>query len=308
MTSRVGPPAPHETDLVVVGGGPAGCAAARMAASVGMRSVLVEAGGLCRGLRRIPVLDNALGGHGSGPELADAVAAELARTELCRLLLGRRAVELRAGDDRVTVTLDTGARVGAPYAVVATGVAPLQPRDVDWVTAPAGLTLPPLWEADASDAVGRTLLVLGGDRPIGTFLRAHPAADTRLLVAFPRSDDHKVEEVHDDPRVTLLPVGRLTLRSVEGRVAAEISGRSGGRRPVEADAVFLSIGGAPTAPDGDLVRDGAGYCRPSDQHPRVIVAGDLRSARFQRVMTAMGSGSEAALRAYYAGRGLAVGE
>lgn len=46
------------------------------------------------------------------------------------------------------------------------------------------------------------------------------------------------------------------------------------------------------------------YCPPIGQHPRIIVAGDLRSARFQRIMTALGSGSEAALHAYYATREL----
>ncbi|MYS32518.1 pyridine nucleotide-disulfide oxidoreductase, partial [Streptomyces sp. SID4920] len=59
---------------------------------------------------------------------------------------------------------------------------------------------------------------------------------------------------------------------------------------------------APAAPAGDPVRGADGYCAPADQHPRVLVAGDLRSARYQRIMTALGSGSEAALHAYYADR------
>lgn len=63
----------------------------------------------------------------------------------------------------------------------------------------------------ADTLYGTDLIVIGGDRPIGTFLRAHPTTDTRPLVA-----------------------------------------------------------------------------------------GDLRSARFQRIMTALGSGSETALHAYYA--------
>lgn len=57
------------------------------------------------------------------------------------------------------------------------------------------------------------------------------------------------------------------------------------------------LGGYTTAPPGDLARGADGYCPPTDQHPRIIVAGGLRSARFQRIMTALGSGSEAALRA-----------
>ncbi|OKI48725.1 pyridine nucleotide-disulfide oxidoreductase [Streptomyces sp. TSRI0281] len=295
--------------MIIVGGGPAGCAAARTAAGVGMRSVLVEPETLCRNLYRIPALNNVLGGHTSGPALADAITTELKSTELCRLELGRRAVELRADDDHVTATLDTGARLTAPYAVVATGVGPLQPRDAAWITAPGGLTLPPLWQAEADDAEGRTLLVLGGDRPIGTFLRAHPATGTRLLVAYPEADAYKTEEIRDDPRVTLLPVAHLTLAFSEGTaVTAEAVGRDGIRHTVTADAAYLSIGSVPTAPPGDLVRGADGYCPPTGQHPRLIVAGDLRSARFQRIMTAMGSGSEAALRAYYAARGLSAGD
>ncbi|MFI5726957.1 FAD-dependent oxidoreductase [Streptomyces cyaneofuscatus] len=295
----------YDTDLIVIGGGPAGCAAARMAASVGMCSILIEPDRLCRNLYRIPALNNVLGGYTSGPEFADSIVAELKSTELCRLELGRHVTELRADDDRVTVTVDTGTRLTAPYAIVATGVGPLQPRDVAWITAPEGLALPPLWQAEADDAEGRALLVLGGDRPIGTFLRAHPTTDTRLLVAYPAADAYKVEEIREDPRVTLLPVERLTLSCGEGaQVSAEAVDQGGARRTVTADAAYLSIGNAPTAPPGDLTRGADGYCPPPDQHPRVIVAGDLRSARFQRIMTALGSGSEAALHAYYAAREL----
>ncbi|MFI8825413.1 pyridine nucleotide-disulfide oxidoreductase [Streptomyces sp. NPDC053431] len=331
------PATPSHTDLLVIGGGPAGCAAARMAAGVGMRSILIEPDALCRNLYRIPALNNVLGGHTSGPALADAITDELENTELCRLELGRRVTHLQVIDRpsgtsghgtfphatspraaspdanaahanaaHVTVTLDTGARLTAPYAVVATGVGPLQPGDVPWITAPDGRALPPLWQAGADDAAGRTLLVLGGDRPIGTFLRAHPTTATRLLVAYPAADAYKTEEIRDDPRVTLLPVDHLTLRRDGGAatVTAEAVGPLGGRRTLTADAAYVSIGNAPTAPPGDLVRGADGYCPPGDQHPRLIVAGDLRSARYQRIMTALGSGSEAALRAYYASREL----
>ncbi|GAA2292958.1 FAD-dependent oxidoreductase [Streptomyces atrovirens] len=300
---RTGSPATHDTDLIIIGGGPAGCAAARMAASVGMRSILIEPDALCRNLYRVPALNNVLGGYTSGPELADSITTELKSTELCRLELGRYVTELRADETQVTVTVDTGIRLTAPYAVVATGVGPLQPRDVAWITAPDGLTLPPLWQAEADDAEGRTLLVLGGDRPIGTFLRANPTTETRLMVVYPAADEYKIEEIREDPRVTLLPVGHLTLGSAEGAtVSAEAVGGDGERQTITADAAYLSIGNAPTAPSGDLTRGADGYCPPTDQHPRVIVAGDLRSARFQRIMTALGSGSEAALHAYYAVR------
>ncbi|MFF5924028.1 FAD-dependent oxidoreductase [Streptomyces flavochromogenes] len=296
-------------DLIVVGGGPAGCAAARTAAGVGLRTILIEPNGLCRSLHRIPALDNVLGGWTNGRELADSIAADLRSTELCRLELGSRVTAVHPEEDRVTVAADVtaapdadGKVFTAPYAVVATGVSPLQPGDVTWITAPGGLKLPPLWQADAAaDASSRTILVLGGDRPIGTFLRAHPADRTRLLVAYPEADTYKIEEIRDDPRVTLLPVEHVTLtRWGPDGTSAELTCRDGERRTVTADAAYVSIGSAPTVPGGGLVRGEDGYCRPADQHFRVLVAGDLRAARFQRIMTAMGSGSEAALQAYYA--------
>jgi thioredoxin reductase (NADPH)/alkyl hydroperoxide reductase subunit F len=306
--SRTGTPVPPDTDVIIIGGGPAGCAAARMAASVGARSVLIEPDALCRNLYRIPALNNVLGGYASGPELADSITAELKSTALCRIELGRHATRIRSADDHVTVTLDTGKQLVAPHIIVATGVGPVQPEDTPWITAPSGLALMPLWQAEEDQAEGRTLLILGGDRPIGTFLRANPTTDTRLLVAYPPSDDYKIEEIRDDPRVTLIPADHLTLDLLETTVlSADIVGRDGEHQHVTADFTFLSIGTAPTAPNGDLIRDATGYCPPSNQHPRVIIAGDLRSPRFQRIMTAMGSGSEAALHAYYAARDMLPG-
>ncbi|MDX3025961.1 FAD-dependent oxidoreductase [Streptomyces acidiscabies] len=301
---RPATPASPDTDLIIIGGGPAGCAAARMAASVGMRSVLIEPDILCRNLYRIPALNNVLGGHTNGPALADSITEELKNTELCRIELGCRATSLRTADDRVTVTLDTGTQLNSPHVIVATGVGPLQPSDAPWITAPPGLTFTPLWQAEAEHTEGRTLLILGGDRPIGTFLRAHPASDTHLLVTYPSSDDYKIDEIRGEPRVTLLPADHVTLHPKGGAMTADIVSRDGEHQTVTADFTFLSIGTTPTAPSGDLVRDEAGYCPPADQHPRVIIAGDLRSARFQRIMTSMGSGSEAALHAYYAARDL----
>ncbi|MFF2007850.1 FAD-dependent oxidoreductase [Streptomyces sp. NPDC058195] len=297
-------PAP-DTGLLIVGGGPAGCAAARMAASVGMRSVLIEPDALCRNLYRIPALNNTLGGHTDGASLATAITGELNNTALCHIELGRYVTELRAHDDHVTATLDNGRRLTAPYAIAATGVAPLQPRDVSWITVSSPLPLPPLWQAGPEEAENRTLLVLGGDRLIGTFLRAHPRTRTRLLVAYPASDDYKVEEIRDDPRVTLHPVAHLTLHRL---ATAETRGRDGIPHRLAADATYLSIGSAPAPPPGGLRPAPGGYCPPAAQHPRLIVAGDLRSPRYQRIQTALGSGAEAALRAYYTARDVPTGE
>ncbi|MBI0315166.1 FAD-dependent oxidoreductase, partial [Streptomyces javensis] len=133
------------TDLLIVGGGPAGCAAAVMASSVGMRSVLIESGdALCGALRRIPVVRNVLTAT-NGPDLAAAIEADLAQCDQCRVELGRRATLIDAFDDRVEVTVEAvepaespgsdragESRLTVPYVVVATGVGPLGPEGAGW--------------------------------------------------------------------------------------------------------------------------------------------------------------------------------
>ncbi|WP_275559863.1 FAD-dependent oxidoreductase [Streptomyces sp. 5-6(2022)] len=323
-----------DTDLLIVGGGPAGCAAAVMAASVGMRSVLIESGdALCGALRRIPVVRNVLTAT-NGPDLAAAIEADLACCDLCRVELGRRATVIDAFDDRVEVTIEPvkpvksmkpvgsvepveivesagsdrapGLRLTAPYVVVATGVGPLDPEGAGWLGGVAGRALPQLWEADPAAIDDRTVLVLGADRPLGTVARAHPEVKARFVVAYPPEDAYKTEEIRRDPRVELVAVRRLELGPASAPVTAEVETLEGERRTLAADLAFLNLGSAPAPPAGAVEADRSGYCPPGSQHPRVFTAGDLRSVRFQRIATAMGSGGEAALGAYYASRGLST--
>jgi thioredoxin reductase (NADPH)/alkyl hydroperoxide reductase subunit F len=299
----------HDTDLLIVGAGPAGCAAALMAASVGMRSLLIESDALCGKLRHIGAVDNVPGGFTGGPALASAIAEDIERTAPCSVAIGTRVVDVQAGDDAVTATSDSGSRLTAPYAVVATGVGPLGPSDVSWLTVREGCALPTLWGATLEGQAAGPLLVLGADRPLGTFLRTHPDLDAPVLVAHPPEDDYKAEEVRGDPRVTLLPVAALTLQAADGRaVTGTWVRRDGQAARVTAAAAFLNLGSAPGPPAGSLSRDALGYCPPRDQPARILVAGDLRSARFQRIAAAIGSGSEAALCAYYAAQGLGGGD
>ena len=280
----------NDSDLVVVGGGPAGCAAAVMASSLGLRCGLIEPHALGYRVDGIAAIDNVLGGSATGRELAWRIAADVANARTCTVLLGVRATAVRAADDAVTVELSDGGRYRAPYAVVATGTRPLRMDEVDWIHHNAAMEFPAVWRARPADLAGVDSVVLGADRPLGTVLRAHPIVPMRLLVLYPPGEQYKADEVADDPRVTLAPVDRLDLARDP--------------RVTKAGRVLLNLGSRPVVPDGDLVPDASGYCPPSAQHPRILVAGDLRGARYQRIMAAFGSGAEAALTAYYSLRGV----
>ncbi|MFD5426372.1 FAD-dependent oxidoreductase [Streptomyces sp. NPDC127084] len=292
---------PYEADVLVVGAGPAGVAAAVMAASLNLRTVVVEAGQVGGKLHTIGALQNVSGNWSTGPQLAEALAADLMRLQKagrCSVVRSR-AARVNGHDDRAELTLEDGQVLSAQAVVVATGVAALTPSDTDWVSAPAQLTAPPLWRT-VPEELGERTYVLGGDRPLGTWLRAHPHAPNNLHVLCPPTDDYKVAEVSEDGRIRLVPISNVVLSqpSYGDGWIVEVEDRHGERKSYVATSVLSNIGSKPAALKG-LTADTDGYCPPEKQHPRIWSAGDLRSGRFQRIATAQGSGAEAVLAHYY---------
>ncbi|MCF3105439.1 NAD(P)/FAD-dependent oxidoreductase [Streptomyces roseoverticillatus] len=289
-----------DVDLLVVGAGPAGVAAAVMASSLRMTCVVVEAEGVGAKLRAIGALENVPGGWSTGAALAEALAGDLARhQELGRVrVLSGRVVRVAGHDDHVEIGLEDGRLLTASAAVVATGVTALAPGDVPWIEAPEIRQLPPLWRVAAGDLAGRRVVVLGADRPLGTWLRTHAQDQVHLDVLFPQGDQYKTDEVAGDPRIRLDLVARVAVTPVPKgfRITAEHPG--GGAHVFVVDAVLGNIGSKPAAMPG-LVAGEDGYCPPDEQHPRIRVAGDVKGPRMQRIAVAMGDGSRAALEPYY---------
>lgn len=159
---------PRDADLLVVGAGPAGVAAAVMASSLRMKCVLVEAENVGAKLRAIGALENVPGGWSTGAELAEALAGDLARhQELGRIsVLSGRAIRVAGHDDHAEVALEDGRVLTASAVVVATGVTALEPGDVSWIEAPETRPLSALWRAAPEDLEGCRVVVLGADRPL----------------------------------------------------------------------------------------------------------------------------------------------
>ncbi|GAA2417822.1 FAD-dependent oxidoreductase [Streptomyces mauvecolor] len=293
---------PFETDLVVVGAGPAGVAAAVMAASLGLRTVVVEPGLVGGKLHAVKALENVSGGWSTGPQLAEALASDLLRlqqTNRCSVVQAR-AVAVNGHDDRAEVALTDGRILTAQAIVVATGVAALTPSDAGWVSAPPEAPAPLLWRTNPKD-LSAPAYVLGGDRPLGTWLRAHSETSVKLHILYPPADDYKVAEIAGNPGVHLMPVSHAALSQPDfgGGWSIDVKDRRGERKTYVAAAVLNNLGNKPTALEG-LTMGADGYCPPELQHQRVRIAGDLRSSRYQRIATAQGSGAEAVLAYYYA--------
>ena len=295
-------PTSYDADVLIVGAGPAGVAAAVMAASLKLRTVVVEDRQVGGKLHTIGAVENMPGNWSTGPELARALAMDLNRIQASGrcTVVPARAVAVNSHDDRAELTLDDGQVLTGYSIVVATGVTSLTPADAEWVTAPDDLTAPPLWRATPESLTGRTY-VLGADRPLGTWVRAHPEARTTLHVLCPPADDYKAVEVAGEDRIRLVPVSHVTITrpSYGDGWTVEAKDRDGERKVYAVTTVLTNLGTKPAALNG-LALGEDGYCPPNQQPHRIRIAGDLRSARYQRIATAQGSGAEAVLSSYYA--------
>ncbi|MGV9267361.1 NAD(P)/FAD-dependent oxidoreductase [Kitasatospora sp. NPDC003701] len=291
----------HDAHLIIVGAGPAGCLAATTAASVGMTSLLIDPAPAPGGtLWRIGHLAN-WPGFPDGPSYARALGENLAGLDNYCSYLQATVVRVEAGADLVRAFLADGTSVIGEVLVAATGVHTAKSSEVPWVACSEDFTE----IARTSPAhLGPRTLVLGGDRPLGTWLRTHRDADRKLTVCHPIRDTYKVEEVRSDPRVELLPVQAVAV-SGTGPFQIEIVRADNSQEAMEVDSVVTNIGTLPTALPG-LAVGTDGFCPSASQHPRIVTAGDLSARDGQRVSTATGGGANAALTLYYRFRRQAV--
>ena len=172
-------------DLVIVGGGPAGLAAAVYGASEGLRTLLVEReapGGQAGTTSRI---ENYLGFPAglSGADLARRAVAQATRLG-AELLTSREATGLRLEDRYRLVTLDDGSEIACGAVLVAAGVQ-YRRLEVDGIDPLVGVGV--FYGAAITEALatrGQRVAVVGGGNSAGQAAvhLAQFAASVLLLV------------------------------------------------------------------------------------------------------------------------------
>ncbi len=314
-------PSADHYDLVIVGGGPAGLAAAVYGASEGLRTVMVEReapGGQAGQSSRI---ENYLGFPAglSGSDLARR-ATDQARRLGAELLSVRDAVALRVEGAGRILELSGGGTLSANCVLVASGVSYRQldaPGFADYTGAGiyygAALT-------EARSCTDQHVVVIGGANSAGqaaVYFSGYAAKVTMLVRAdsLGKSMSHYLIE-------QIAALANVEVRTGAQAVAAEGSDGSlsalrirdgAGERSESVDACFVFVGAVPRTDwlDGVLARDERGFILAGSEvreHgwplrrdpyvletsvPGVFVAGDVRARSIKRVASAVGEGSMA---------------
>jgi thioredoxin reductase (NADPH) len=309
-------------DLVIVGAGPAGLAAAVYGASEGLSTVVLDAvatGGQAGASSRI---ENYLGFPAgiSGAELAERAVIQAEKFG-ATITVPIEATGLDQHEGHRTVRLDDGSELNTRTIVIATG-ARYRRLDVPRMAEFEGTAV--YYAATLTEAQlcqRRPVVVVGGGNSAGqaTVYLAQHAATVRLLI---RHHDlgrdmsrYLVDRIQHYPGVEVLPDTEVReLVGVNGELEALIvsDSRTGQRRRLEASLLFVFIGAWPCTGwlRGELALDSHGFVhtgpgaaadlgmgrQPSlleTSSPGVLAVGDVRSGSIKRVASAVGEGSMA---------------
>ena len=311
-------------DLIVVGAGPAGLAAAVYGASEGLASVVVEAVATGGQAATSPLIENYLGfplGI-SGAELADRAGLQTEKFG-ARITVPARAFRLEHDGGHHVVATDSGETLTAPALIIATGAA-YRRLEVPGIDRFEGTSVyHAATEIEAHLCRGDPVAVVGGGNSAGqaTVFLARYAGQVSLLV---RHGDlgrdmsrYLVDRVERTPGVEVFlntEVRELVgSGSLEAMVIADLL--TGDTMRLDARALFVFIGampftewlrGAVELDDHGFVRTGGavgsydepgpdgGAARPLEtSRPGIFAAGDVRSGSVKRVAAAVGEGAMA---------------
>ena len=312
-------------DLVIVGGGPAGLAAAVYGASEGLRTMLVEReapGGQAGMSSRI---ENYLGFPVglSGADLARRAVAQATRFGV-EIVTPQEVCELRVDGLTRVVRLTDGSELASHALIVATGVSyrRLDAPGVERLTG-AGV----YYGAAMTEAIScsdEEVVIVGGANSAGqaAMYFARYAAKVTMLTRSPlaKSMSHYlIEQIASMPNIVVRTRAKEAAANGDYRLTAitVADTETGAEEELVANSLFIFIGAEPRTDwlgpavlrdrrgfvltGQDLPHDANGHIRgwPLERPPMmletslpgVFAAGDVRHASIKRVASSVGEGS-----------------
>nr|WP_255523679.1 NAD(P)/FAD-dependent oxidoreductase [Terrabacter sp. MAHUQ-38] len=316
----------RDIDLLIVGAGPAGLAAAVYASSEGLSVLCVEEQALGGQAGTSSLIRNYLGfSRGlSGAELAQRGFQQAwvfgARFVLTRRVTAIDPVTDAAGVPCFRATVSDVGEVQARAVLLATGVA-YRRLGVPSLEALTGSGV--YYGANVSEAHGlmgaHTVIVGGGNSAGQAALHLQRyAADVTIVIRTPDLSStmsrYLIDEIEASPTITVVPNADVVDGRGEGWLSEIVVAdrATGEQRSIAADGLFVMIGAQPHTswlPDA-VVRDRWGFLltgadvreagawtleRPPCAHETslqgLFAAGDVRAGSVKRVASAVGEGS-----------------
>jgi len=311
--------------LAVIGGGPAGLAAAVYGASEGLKTLLIERDATGGQAGTSSQIENYLGFPAgiSGADLARRATLQ-ARRFGAEILSAQDVVEIRRNDPYRTVVLSDGSEISAYAVLIASGMR-VRHLDAPGVAERAGAGI--YYGGALSEAAlyrGRHVYVAGGANSAGqgAMFFSRYAKQVTMVVRGANLETsmsrYLIDRIRDTKNVDVLFNTRVASAAGNGKLEklTLANTETGETREVNADAMFIFIGSAPmTEMAASLVeRDAQGFILTGrdllvdgkwpkswtanrdpflfeTSVPGVFAAGDARHGSGKRVAAAVGEGS-----------------
>jgi len=290
-----------ETDLVIVGGGPAGLSAGIYAARSGLKSVVVEKGVLGGQVATTPIVENYLGMKQiGGKTLVDIMVTHA--LEYVQIFPGEEVVEVDPGD---TITVQTSRRKFITRAVLMATGATYRNLGVPGELRLAGHGVSYCSTCDGPLFRGRKVIIVGGGNSAVTeALHMHNIGVDVTLVH--RRDDLKAQKflVENLIQNNIPILFNTEVKEIRGKHNVEeillYNSKTEEISTLAVDGVFIAIGYDPAvglARKTGLALTEEGYIKHEQYRtniPGIYSAGDVAGG-YKQIVTAAGHGAEAAL-------------
>ncbi len=322
-------------ELAVIGGGPAGLAAAVYGASEGLKTVLIEETTTGGQAGRSSKIENYLGFPTgvSGAELTTAARRQAERFG-AEVITTRKAVRLHAGDSGTarTIEFEDGGDVGAQAVILATGVDYRELQVNGCWNDPDNPACNYVGRgvfygasvSDSSECKGEDVYIVGGANSAGqaAMFMSRSAKSVTLLVRGPSLEAsmsyYLIRQIERNDNITVRTCTEVvdTLGEDDHLTGLVLFDKqSGEKETVSCDRLCCFIGAAPRTDWLDVVakddhgfilsgpdlKDVSGWTLDRPPHhletsvPGVFVAGDVRAESAKRVAAAVGEGSMAVM-------------
>jgi len=298
-------------DVLVVGGGPAGAAAAIYAARKGIRTGVAAERFGGQVLDTMAIENFISVQYTEGPKLAAALEQHVREYEVDIMNLQRATRLVPAGaDGLVEVELENGASLKSKSVILSTG-ARWRQMNVPGEDAYRNKGVAYCPHCDGPLFKGKRVAVIGGGNS-GVEAAIDLAGIVSHVTVFEfdsklRADQVLQAKLHSLPNVTVMLNAQTTEVLGDGQKVTGLvyTDRVGGdSHRVELEGIFVQIGLLPNtewlrgtvelSPRGEIVIDERGQTSV----PGVFAAGDCTTVPYKQIIIAMGAGSTAALSAF----------